>query len=115
MYAALAGLIRAGEWTTYGDIGIAAHGVPGFARHVGRAAATADGFPHAERVLASGGRIAAGWRTETGEGPEACRERLEEQGVTFFSGRADPARHVGWEELLARADEAGIECADVIG
>lgn len=107
--------MRAGEWTTYGDIGIAVHGMPGFARHVGRAAATADGFPNAERVLASGGRIAAGWRTETGDGPEACRERLESQGLAFVAGRADPARHVGWEELIARADAAGIARAPVIG
>ena len=114
-YASLAGLVRTGEWTTYGDIGIAAHGVTGFARHVGRAAATARGFPNAERVLASGGRIAPGWRSATGEGPEACRRRLESQGLRFIAGRADPDRCVDWEELIARADAAGMPRAPVIG
>ena len=107
-YAAIAGLVARGEWTTYGDISIAIHGSPRYARHVGRAAASLDGFPNALRVLASGGVIAAGWRGHDGEGPDACRTRLEGEGVRFRAGRADPARYRPWEELLRRADTAGI-------
>ena len=114
-YAAIAALVGRGEWTTYGDISVVAHGTVRYARHVGRAAATEDGFPDAERVLAAGGRIAPGWRAENGGGPDECRRRLEAQGVRFVGERADPGRHVGWEELLARADAAGVARAALIG
>jgi alkylated DNA nucleotide flippase Atl1 len=113
-YAALAALVERGEWTTYGDIAVAAHGSARFARHVARAA-TAGRLPHAARVLAAGGRIASGWRDDAGGGPDACRDRLLDEGLTFVGGRADPQRAVLWEELLARADLAGVPRAPVIG
>ena len=72
-------------------------------------------LPNAERVLAAGGRIAPGWRDGQGGGPDACRDRLLDEGLTFVAGRADPARAVHWEELLLRADLAGVDRAPVIG
>src|SRR4051812_42500962 len=50
-YLAMAGHVRAGEWTTYGDISIAVRGDTKAARAVGRAAATLAHFPNAHRVL----------------------------------------------------------------
>jgi hypothetical protein len=90
------------------------HGSARFARHVARAA-TAGLLPHAQRILAAGGRVARGWRDEDGGGPEACRDRLLDEGLTFVAGRADPRRAVRWEELLLRADLAGVPRAPVIG
>ncbi len=107
-YVRVAGLVRAGEWTSYGDISIAVHGHVAAARAVGRAAATVLGFPNAERVIGKGGRIPAGWGVATGGGPEECRRRLEAQGVRFEEGLADPSQHVGWEILVDRAREARI-------
>ena len=107
--------MRSGEWTTYGDIAVVVHGYARAARAVGRAAATLDAFPNAERVIAKGGRIPAGWGsgsrgwwTGSPDGAAECRRRLEAQGVRFEDGRADPARHVGWEVLAERAQDAGI-------
>ena len=113
-YAAIAALVSRGEWTTYGDISIAVHGSPRYARHVGRAAASFGPFPNAPRVLARGGTIAAGWRGAHGEGPEACREHLEREGVAFIAGRADPARRITWEQLIGRADAASVPRAMTI-
>ena len=113
-YAAIAGLVGRGEWTTYGDVSVAVHGSARFARHVGRAAARFAPFPNALRVLASGGAVAAGWRGANGEGPDACRARLEREGVHFTAGRADPARRVTWEALIQRADAASLPRASTI-
>ncbi len=107
-YLRVAGLVRSGEWTTYGDIAIVVHGYVRAARAVGRAAATVRGFPNAERVIGKDGRIASGWRDAAGRGPEECQRRLEAQGIRFEHGRADPRQHVNWEVLADRAREAGI-------
>jgi alkylated DNA nucleotide flippase Atl1 len=102
LYARVAGEVRWGEWTTYGDVGLAAHGHPGNARQVGWAAATWAGFPNAHRVLQAGGRIAAGWRDLAGGGPAECQQLLEAEGIHFQNGRADPARYVPAATLRAR-------------
>jgi alkylated DNA nucleotide flippase Atl1 len=89
-------LVRRGEWTTYGDIGVAALGGRA-ARIVGRLAATHRRFPNAHRVLRAGGRLAA-----DGHAP-LRRMRLEAEGITFDdAGRADPGRRVDWSDLEAR-------------
>jgi alkylated DNA nucleotide flippase Atl1 len=98
--------LRAGEWTTYGDIALAAHGDVRAAREVGWAAATYSGFPNAHRVLKAGGLIAAGWRDHQGRGPEECQRRLEAEGIAFSRGRADPQRHVPAHVLRQRASLA---------
>ena len=93
---AVAALVRPGEWTTYGDIGVAALGGRA-ARIVGRLAATHRRFPNAHRVLRVGGRLA-----DDGHATRR-RMRLEAEGIRFDeAGRADPGRRVDWSDLEAR-------------
>ena len=93
---AVAALVRHGEWTTYGDIGVAALGGRA-ARMVGRLAATHRRFPNAHRVLRAGGRLA-----DDGHAARR-RKRLEAEGIRFDeAGRADPGRRVDWCDLEAR-------------
>lgn len=103
-FAAAAALVRAGEWTTYGDISSAVAGTPRAARRVGRAAAILESFPNAHRVLRGDRTIARGSRESSSNEIETTRERLRAEGVSFDSrGRADPARRVHWDELRRRA------------
>lgn len=114
-YVRIAGLVRAGEWCTYGDISTAIRGDSRAARAVGRAAATHPGFPAAHRVLRSGGAIAEEWGGiaeewggQEGLGPAECRRRLEAEGVGFTAdGRARPEFRVTWDELVLRDRERG--------
>src|SRR4051794_2651189 len=110
-YLRMAGHVRAGEWTTYGDISIAVRGDTKAARAVGRAAATLDHFPNPHRVLWNGGRIPPTWRT-TGSAeptPEVCRERLVEEGVGFdaVKGTASRLQYVSWDVLVERDEHQG--------
>lgn len=106
-YVRIAGLVRPGEWCTYGDISTAARGDARAARAVGRAAAAHPGFPAAHRVLRSGGAIAEEWGAAERLGPAECRRRLEAEGVAFTpDGRARPEFRVTWDELVLR-DRAG--------
>ena len=100
--------VHPGEWTTYGDISAAVRGDKRAARAVGRAAATEDEFPNAHRVLRSPGRISPGvGACSGGRGVEGVRERLFAEGVVFDeTGRADPTKHVHWDELRRRAGRA---------
>lgn len=93
-------LLAPGEWTTYGDVAVAA-GRMGAARLVGRLAAVHPGFANAHRVLAAGGRIS---RPDVAAAAR-CRRALEAEGVGFTGRRADPARRVGWNELRGRLAE----------
>lgn len=95
---AVAALVGPGEWTTYGDLAAAAD-LPS-PRMPAHAAATDPEFPNAVRVLGAGGRV----RRSTATATERVRARLEAEGVTFVGDRADPARHVTWLDLQARAD-----------
>ncbi|MBO0707632.1 MAG: DNA methyltransferase [Candidatus Dormibacteraeota bacterium] len=95
---ALAALVGPGEWTTYGDLAAAADlPSPRIPAHV---AATDPRFPNAVRVLGAGGRIRRPTTTDIGR----VRVRLEAEGIRFRGDRADPARHVTWLDLRARAD-----------
>jgi alkylated DNA nucleotide flippase Atl1 len=98
----VARLVRAGEWTTYGDIAAVAFGSLRRARMVGRAAATSDDFPHAHRVLTSTGTVSRG-PSASERRCAGAREKLESEGVAFSGKRADPARRVHWDELARRA------------
>jgi alkylated DNA nucleotide flippase Atl1 len=105
-YLKVAGLVRRGEWTTYGDVSIAQRGDSRAARAVGRAAATLDDFPNPHRILLEGGRIPEGWRDGRGNGPEECRRQLENEGVSFTDdGRANMARRVTWDVLRERLNQ----------
>jgi alkylated DNA nucleotide flippase Atl1 len=106
-YLAVAGHVRAGEWTTYGDISVAVRGDTQGARAVGRAAATLQHFPNPHRVLQGGGKIPEGWRTTDSDvpNPEVCRQRLESEGVSFDEhDQANRAQYVAWDILVERAE-----------
>jgi alkylated DNA nucleotide flippase Atl1 len=108
VFKRLASRVKAGEWTTYGDISIAVRGDTKAARGVGRAAAAIPDFPHPERVLMDGGYINPNWKDSEGRGPDHCRELLEQQGVPFDGDRAAPSQRVTWDELRRR-DEQPVE------
>lgn len=99
-YCAIARLVRAGEWTTYGDIAAAVHGRRGYARAVARTAALDHRFPNAHRVLRSDGSVT---RPGGDERVAAVIARLESEGIVFGAGRADAARRVFFDELQRRA------------
>lgn len=104
----MAGLVRRGEWTTYGDVSAAARGDKRAARAVGAAAARDPRFPSPHRVLAGGGVISRPGDASSEGGLAEIRRRLESEGIGFDKrGRADPARHVHWDELAHRAGRAG--------
>ena len=102
-YGRAAALVRAGEWTTYGDLSAAVHaGDKSRARAVARAAATVDCFPNAHRVLGHDGKVIRG----PGHDDERLRAagRLRREGVDFdAAGRAVASARVHWDELRRRA------------
>ena len=103
-YRRIASLVRRGEWTTYGDISIAAQGTSQAARAVGRLAAIGP-FPNPHRVLNQGGVINPGWVDANGNGPDECKRLLEEEGIEFDDDdQADPAHYVS-AEVLRKRDE----------
>jgi alkylated DNA nucleotide flippase Atl1 len=110
-YLRMAGHVRAGEWTTYGDISIAVRGDTKAARAVGQAAAMLHEFPSPHRVLWSGGRIPPTWRTPgTAEPtPQVCRHRLVVEGVPFdtVKGTAGRDHYVSWDVLVERDEQEG--------
>ena len=103
----VAGLVHPGEWTTYGDVSIAVTGHRHCARFVGNLAATDDRFPHAQRVLRSGGTVAL----SPVRSSERVVARLMGEGISFRGGRADPSQHVHWDELQRRAGRRAVEYA----
>jgi len=105
VFAGVAALIRCGEWATYGDISLAAHGDLRGTDLVKQAAMTHPHFPHPERVLSDGGIISATWRDYEGHGPEHCRRTLAEEGIEFTGDVAHPRQRATWDELRRR-DEA---------
>ena len=91
------GLVRAGEWASYGDVARAALGSRRWARLVGTIAASDERFPNAHRILTSAGRVS---RPKRKVG--AALRALQAEGVEFSGGRADPGRRVYWDELQRR-------------
>ena len=93
----IAGLVRPGEWTSYGDVAAAALGGRRWARLVGTVAAVDVRFPNAHRILTSAGRV-----SRPGDDIVAARQALQAEGVAFSGGRADRRRRVYWDELQRR-------------
>jgi alkylated DNA nucleotide flippase Atl1 len=109
-YVRVAGFVRAGEWTTYGDISIAVRGDTSAARAVGRAAATLPHFPAPHRVLWSGGRVPPTWKSHASPDPdpEECVRRLKDEQVAFDDkGHASRAHYVSWDVLAQRSESEG--------
>lgn len=99
----IASLLEPGEWTTYGDISAAATGRSSAAMAVGAIARNNPDFPNAHRVLNLRGVPPTGWRSDTGGGPDECRERLAAEGIRFLAGGfADPSQRVDASELSRR-------------
>lgn len=106
LYIRVAGLIRAGEWTTYGDVALAATGSGNGSQAVGRAAASIPSFPNPHRILQKGGRIPGSWRNFSGDGRDQCMAMLVAEGVAFdAAGLADSGAYVAPERLRERWDE----------
>jgi alkylated DNA nucleotide flippase Atl1 len=101
------GVIGHGEWTTYGDIAVAAAGNKNVARAVGRLAAKHPAFANPHRVMQAGGTINPGW-SGSGGGREKCRQMLEGEGIAFHDDHADPRKRIGWEEIEARVRALAI-------
>lgn len=101
------GLVRPGEWTSYGDISQVVYGHAKAGQAVGMVVSRSpecEAFAH--RVLQFTGQIPSEWFDEQGRRPEECARRLREEGVTvdedlFAHGR----HHVTHEELSRRLGE----------
>ena len=109
-YLRMAGMVRGGEWTTYGDISISVRGDTLGARAVGRAAATLVHFPNPHRVLWSGGRVPSAWKSHDSAAPDPqeCVHRLSLEGVSFDDrGHASRANYVSWDTLVERGEREG--------
>jgi alkylated DNA nucleotide flippase Atl1 len=99
-------MVGRGEWTTYGDLAVAAAGNKLAARAVGRMAAKHPAFANPHRVINAGGVIPPGWQATWG-GPEECRRRLEEEEVRFLpDGTAAPRQRITWEVIEERLGAA---------
>lgn len=99
--------LPAGSWTTYGDVAalIGSHPVP-----VGVRLAT---YPtsNAHRVLQVEGTVSPNFRWPDPTRRDDPRDLLRKEGVEFdANGRANPAQHIGTEEL---AQLAGVMSDDV--
>jgi alkylated DNA nucleotide flippase Atl1 len=107
-------VIKDGEWTTYGDVAVAATGNKNAARAVGRIAAKHPSFANPHRVIQVGGLIPPGWRG-FGGGPEECERRLKAEKVKFIDGKANPGQRITWEEIETRlkaheASQSAVNC-----
>jgi alkylated DNA nucleotide flippase Atl1 len=110
----LSRLIPKGRWTTYGDFAIAVYGNPRTAITVGQQAAKNPAFANPHRVLWAEGRVPDGWRSDSGGGPEECKDRLRAEGVWLTSeDRAKPDRFLNWRMLETLLEEAETSDEDL--
>lgn len=79
--------IPAGSWTTYGDIGAK---IGCIARNVANALRSWD-IPNAHRILTVKGELSAGFQWPDGRRDDPA-ELLENEGIRFTDGRADPTQ-----------------------
>lgn len=108
----VAGLVRPGEWSTFADISRVVAGDDSHARVVGAAIRRHGVRPHS-RVLDSNGRVPTRYMREATSlagdqqplEPGLLRSYLENEGVRFNAGRADPAAHVDAAQLIERLRE----------
>jgi len=106
-----AGLVRRGEFTTYGDISQIVYGHGKGGQAVGRVAMTDTEFPNPHRVLAKGGSIPANWVLPDGTGgPGDMEGLLKKDGIKILyddDGHryAHPRHYVDHEKLSTRLRE----------
>jgi hypothetical protein len=102
VFARIAAKVGAREWTTAGDISLAARGDIEAAATIARAAVAVPHFPHPERILATGGVIHPYWHGIADHDEKYLYDLLRQQGVRFIDGHADPSQRVTWDELQRR-------------
>ncbi len=128
-FMAMAGTVRAGEWTTCADLSLALRGDTSAAWMVCWAAARLTDFPAPHRVLLEVGRLHPYGHAHERPRPGVINRLLTGEGLRFDDfGRADPARRVTWDELKVRLviaaqtetgsestepDEAAVHLVDV--
>jgi alkylated DNA nucleotide flippase Atl1 len=88
--------IPAGKWTTYGD---AAAVVGTGAQALGQHITGCEDCVNGHRVLGVDGRPAPGFIWSDPTETRTQREVLESEGVSFDSGRADPAARITQDDL----------------
>lgn len=101
VHAVLDALPR-GRWTTYGDLAVL---VGTAAQPMGAHIAACTDCANAHRVLSADGRVNAGFRWTDPADVRRPEGVLEEEGITFGNGAADPARRLSAEELAALLPE----------
>jgi alkylated DNA nucleotide flippase Atl1 len=95
--------LKAGEWTTYGDISQVVYGHARAGLAVGRVMSSSPDVKYAHRVLGAGGWIPDMWRSDEGLGRDECVRRLREEGVEVSDDYFAHGRHaVGHEEIAKR-------------
>lgn len=103
VFIRLVELVRPGEWTSCGDVSIAARGDIFTAWMVCWAADRLPDFPHPHRVLLEGGVLHPYGHDHQRRRPEEVRDRLVAEGMSFSrSASASPARRVPWDQLRRR-------------
>ncbi len=107
-----ASVIPGGRWSAYGEVGVAATGNKMGARAVASSAAHNAAFPTPWRVINADGTIPSGWKG-LGGGAERCLAQLEDEGVSFSDGHADPSKKMGWEEIDLLVQALAEDDADV--
>lgn len=91
--------VQTGEWTTYGDL---AQVIGSSARAVGRHITGCDRCSSVHRVLNADGKVAIGFHWSDPEDGRDPAEVLEQEGITFVDGRADPPRRIEAATLQGR-------------
>ena len=101
-----------GRWTSYKDVALAATGNPQGGMGIGSHLSSrfAEDYPKAYRVLNRHGEISPGWKPASPElpaTPEAVRELLEREGVTFVGDRAVAQQRFEAREWIASQQASG--------
>lgn len=93
--------LPAGSWATYGSLADAVGTAP---QPLGQHITSCTQCSNAHRILASQGRIAAGFAWTDPNDKRDPRDLLLAEGVTFSEDRADPARELRSDALAALTD-----------
>jgi alkylated DNA nucleotide flippase Atl1 len=95
-----ANAVKAGEWTSYGEICFLTYGHYQAGLAVGRVMSTSPDVANAHRVLEHTGHIPDGW-VGAGGGPDECKRRLVAEGVEVSDDMFAHMRHFVDHEVLS--------------